>query len=363
MRRHGIARLFVLAVALAALPAMSLAIEEQSLLTSDGTVHVVRAGRVVDLGIQDATLSPEDIVIEWASRAQDGTLSVSIIPGTESRGDKRGLQAAFDEQTQTLLLLWTEDISAFSEIRVGVRHAGVWTNSGLLPNQGISRAFNPQMRVTHQAVSYLDEQDAPVSKTSSILSIIWWEEAQFGQARLASLFLDENAFDPASLSIYDLPVLTGSVGDVSYEGIPSGAYLFPSLQADGLTGAFLISYADLHAQRHKVVRVQFPEDQGKPSEAGNLKWQRRHIPIVGIASSGPIARHAPTMPANAPAEVSVGTSIGSGYLPTLYWRDGDFLKYSRLESAEWAAVRSIAIDAVMTYEKALALVTGMGGRN
>ncbi len=157
MRRHGIARLFVLAVALAGLPAMSLAIEEQSLLTADGTLHVVRAGRVVDLGIQDAALSPEDIVIEWASRAQDGTLSVSIIPGTESRGDKRGLQAAFDEQTQTLLLLWTEDISAFSEIRVAVRHAGVWTNSGLLPNQGISRAFNPQMGVTHQAVSYLDE--------------------------------------------------------------------------------------------------------------------------------------------------------------------------------------------------------------
>jgi hypothetical protein len=362
MRRHGLGRIFVLAAALAALPALSLAIEEQSLLTSDGTVHVVRAGRVVDLGIQDASLSPEDVVIEWASRAQDGTLSVEIIPGTESRGGKRGLQAAFDEQTQTLLLLWTEDISAFSEIRVGVLHAGVWTNAGLLPNQGISRAFNPQMRVTHQAVKYLDDQDVEVSKTSSILSILWWEEAQHGQARLATLFLDENAFDPASLSIYDLPVLTGGGGEVSYEGVPSGAYLFPSLQPDGLSGAFLVSYADLHDQRHKVVRVQFPEDQGKPSEAGNLKWKRRHIPIVGIASSGPVSRMTPIVAQNAGAELSVGTSIGSGYMPTLYWREGDFLKYSRLEGADWGAVRSIAIDASMPYERALELVTGMGER-
>lgn len=363
MRRYGLGRLFVLAAALVALPGLSLALEEQSLLTADGTVHVVRAGRVIDLGIQDATLSPEDIVIEWASRAQDGTLSVSILPGTVSRGTKRGLQAAFDEQTQTFLLLWTEDVSAFSEIRVGVLHGDVWTNAGLLPNQGISRAFNPQMRVTHQAVSYLNDQDVPVSKTSSILSIIWWEEAQYGQARLATLFLDENTFDPASLAMYDLPVLTGGGGsEVSYEGIPSGAYLFPSLQTDGLSGAFLISYADLHEQRHKVLRVQFPEDQGKPSEVGNLKWKRRHIPIVGIGSSGPISRMTPMIASNAGAELSVGTLIGSGYLPTLYWRDGDILKYSRLEGADWAAVRSIAIDSSMTFERALELVTGMGER-
>ncbi len=361
MQRHGLARFLVLAAALIALPALALALEEQSLLTADGTLHVLRSGRVVDLGIQDATLSPEDVVIEWVSRAQDGTLSAGVIPGTVSRGAKRGLQAAFDEQTHALLLLWTEDISAFSQIRVGVLHDGVWTNSGLLPNQGISRAFNPQMRVTHQSVSYLDEHDTPISKTSSILSILWWEEAQYGQARLATLFLDENAFDPASLSMYDLPVLTGGGGEVSYDDIPPGAYLFPSLQADGLSGGLLVSYADLHDQRHKVVRVQFPDDHGKPSEAGNLKWQRRHIPIVGIASSGPIAR-TPTMTINADAEISVGTSIGSGYLPTLYWRDGDFLKYSRLEGADWAPVRSIAIDAAMTYEKALELVTGMGAR-
>ena len=239
----------------------------------------------------------------------------------------------------------------------------MWTNSSLLPNLGISRAFNPQMRVTHQTVRYLDEQDAPVSKTSSILSIIWWEEAQYGQARLASLFLDENAFDPANLSIYDLPVLTGGGSGEMSDEIPSGAYLFPSLQADGLTGAFLISFADSPTRGTRSCESR-SRTTTETFRAGKPQVEAAPHPDRGHRELRPIARSdAATAPGRDEAETPVGTSIGSGYGPTFHWRDGDLLKYSRLEGAEWAAVRSIAIDAVMTYEKALALVTGMGTRN
>jgi hypothetical protein len=354
-----------LLVALAAvLPGVALGLSEQSLLTADGTLHVVPTGSAVDLGLQDVALDPDNTLIEWSGRAQDGTVSTAIIPGTDSHSAKTGLQIAFDDQTQTLLLLWTENISAMSQIRVGVLHGGVWTNSGLLPNQGISRAYNPQMRISHYPISYVDGNDQTVSKTSSLLSIIWWEEAQWGQARLATLFLDEGDFDPAGLAIYDLPALAGDDGgDASYDGVPSGAYLFPSLQPDGLSGALLASFADLHDQRHKIVRIQFPSDQGKPSEQGNLKWQRRHIPIVGVATQGPIARMTPILAAGPGAGPVVGTSIGAGYHPTLYWRDGDVLKYTRLDETDWTPVRSIAIGDGMPYDRALSLVVGMGERN
>jgi hypothetical protein len=354
----------LIAAALAVLPGVALGYSEKSLLTADGTLHVVRIGSAVELGLQDVALDPDNTLIDWSARAQDGTVSTAIIPGTDSHSSKQGLQIAFDDQTQTLLLLWTENISAMSQIRVGVLHGGVWTNSGLLPNQGISRAYNPEMRISHYPVSYLDENDQPVSKTSSLLSIIWWEEAQYGQARLATLFLDEEDFDPQSLAIYDLPTLSGDDGsDTSSEGIPSGAYLFPSLQPDGLSGAILASFADLHEERHKIVRIQFPSDQGKPSEAGNLKWQRRHIPIVGVAAQGPISRMTPILAAGPGSGPAVETSIGVGYRPTLYWRDGDSLKYTRLGDTDWTPVRSIAIDDSMPYERALSLVVGMAERN
>ena len=361
MRIRAFLRASLAAAALAVVPAWALALEEQSLLTPDGTLHVLRAGRAVDLGIDG--VSPETILIEHATRAQDGATTLSILPGSESYQEKRGLQLGYDEQTGALLLLWTEDISAYSHIRIGVLRDGVWTNSPLLPSQGISRAFNPEMRITHQRVTYLDEDDAVVAKTSSIVSVVWWEEAAAYQARFAVLFLDQAAFDPANLAVYDLPVLTGGAGATQYGDVPSGAYMYPSLQADGLSGALLASYADLQAGSHRVLSIRFPDFQGKPSEEGNAEWKRRHIPIVGIVSGGPLADMTPRLPPGAKREKGVGTSIGSGYRPTLYWLDESSLKYTRLGASAWEPVRSIAIDETMTYERALELVVGMGSRN
>ncbi len=218
------------------------------------------------------------------------------------------------------------------------------------------------MRVTHQRVTYLDANDAVVAKTSSIVSVVWWEEATSFQARLAALFLDETAFDPANLAVYDLPTLTGGIGGATYGEVPSGAYLYPKLQADGLSGAILASYADLHDDRHRVVQIRFPDFQGKPSEEGNADWKRRHTPIVGIAADGPIARMAPRlMPHN--RDKGVGTSIGGGYKPTMYWLEEGSLKYTRLGAGEWEPVRGVTIDESMTYDRALALVIGMGSRH
>lgn len=358
MRRHGLLPRLLL-VALVVLGAAYAAAQEQSLLTTDGTLHVVRTGRAIDLGITDTTIPPSSYVIDWTSRAQDGTLATAILPNSISTNPKKDLQIAFDDETGTLLLLWTEDLG-YSEVHVGVLRNGTWTNSGLLPSQGISRAYNPRMEIAHQTVTYLDDKDTPVGKTSSILSIVWWEEALIGQARFASLFLDEGSFDPSGMAIYDLPVLSGGGGAVSYDGIPSGAYAFPSLQADGLTGAVLVSFADLHSQTQKVGRIEFPRDFGKPSDPASISWKRRHIPIYGIAAEGPIARMTPNA---ADAPEGVGTSIGYGYRPTLYWYDGSGLNFTRLGATDWSPVRSIPIDDTMTYEKALGLVKGMGQRN
>jgi hypothetical protein len=359
MRR---ALLSLAAFALLALPAASRA-EEHALLTANGTFHTITSGRAVDLGVESQAQSPENNVLEWVSQTSDGAISSTIIPGTDSSSVKRGIQAAFDEQTQTLVLMWTEDYSGYTQVRIGVLREGAWTNSGLLPSQGISKAFNPEMVISHQPVFHVDDQNNQVWTTRSTLSIVWWEEAQVGQARFATLALDENQFDPRDLDVYDLPGLLGTSGDVSYDGVPSGAYLFPSLQADGLGGGLVVAFADLHDQLQKVVKISFPEDQGKPSDSTSVQWKRRHIPIVGVASSGPIARMTPMLALNALPDLAVGTSIGSGYRPTLYWRDGASLNYTRLDGADWAPVRSIPIDDAMTWDKALALVVGMGQRN
>jgi hypothetical protein len=360
MRRPAFLWIFLSAAALVASRGVCTALEEVSLLTSDGTLHVVRSGTALELGIVEGGIAPQENLIDWTSRAQSGTVTTAVLPDTISFDDKHGLSLAFDEQTATLLLLWTEDISAFSQIRVGVLHGGTWTNTMLFPSTGISRANNPKMLVTHRKATYLDEHDKEITKTSSILSVVWWEEAESAQARYATLFLDETAFDPTALTIYDLPALVGTTGTGSYGDLPSGAYLYPSLQADGLSGSVLVSFTDLQDQKFKVVRVDFPTDRGKPSDPTSVNWKRRHIPIVGVTMVGPMARSAPSAHET---RDGIRTTIGVGYRPTLSWGDASSLKYTRLDGADWAPVHSIAIDDKMTWDRALALVTGMGERN
>jgi hypothetical protein len=167
--RHGRIRLGMLLAALLALPAIGLAFEEQSLLTPDGSLHTVRAGKAIDLGITGLTPSPDSFVVDWSARAQDGTVQTAIIPGTISYQEKRGLQLTYDEATGKLVLIWIEEVSAYSHVRVGVLQDGVWTNSPLMPTQGISRAYNPQVTLVHIPVSWLDEKDQPVTATCSLV--------------------------------------------------------------------------------------------------------------------------------------------------------------------------------------------------
>jgi hypothetical protein len=362
MRRRALLPSLLLAAAAALLPGVASALEEVSLLTSDGTLHDVRSGTALELGVVDPSISPTAYLIDWTSRAQDGTVTMAILPDTVSYFKKHGLDLAYDDQTSTLLLLWTEDISAYSQIRIGVLANGAWTNSMLVPSSGISQAVNPQMIVTHQNVTYLDQNGATQTKTSSILSIVWWEFAETAKARYASLFLDEGDFSTSALSISDVPAMTGGGGATSTAGVPSGAYLYPTLQADGLSGAILLAYADMNVQRERVVRIDFPVDWGNPYSPTSMNWKRRHIPIVGVAMDGPVAREAPEVAAT---HDGVHTIIGRGYRPTLSWGDaaGDTLQYVRLDTTDWGPVRSIAISDQITYDQALNLVVGMAQRN
>ena len=52
--------------------------EEKSLLAADGTLYEVRAGLAADLGIAGSDLEPDDFVIEWAARRQDGTIRMLV---------------------------------------------------------------------------------------------------------------------------------------------------------------------------------------------------------------------------------------------------------------------------------------------
>jgi hypothetical protein len=355
MTRRFSLRSLLVAAAFVAGVAMPAAAEEKSLLAADGTLYEVHSGLAADLGLAEG-LSPDDYVIEWTAREQDGSVHVGLVPGTQNGNVKRNLDLAFDEPSGSLLLLWKEELVPLSLLQLGVLRDGAWKTSVLLPNLGFSKAYNPQMRLSHSTVRWTGADGQPVERSRSILSIVWWEESQYAQARYAPIFLDEENFDFGNVAVYDLPVLAGGGGPTAYDDIPPAAYVFPSLHSDGPSGAILASFADLNGRKNKVVKITFPTELGAPDES-NVTWMRRHIPIVGVVGESPLAPTAPIRIA------SMGTALGTGYRPTFYWRDGDRVLYTRFDGHDWASVKAIPLSDTMSYERALALVIGMAASN
>ena len=290
-----------------------------------------------------------------STKAQDGSVAGGVIPGAASTSPKTSLDLTVDEPTGTFVVLWREENSVLNKIRLAFARGGSWTLVDLLPNSGFPHAYNPQMLLTHESIQAVDQNGAAVTKNRSVLSLIWWEEAGLAQARYTAFFLDE-AIDPSDVTIYNLPELVNDQGPTSLQDIPHGAYAYPSLQSEGPGGAILASFADLHSNKQYVVRVSYPTNLGKASP-DNLTWQRRRIPVVGIASLGPIA----SVPQFGAA--SIKTIIGSSYKPSLYWQDDTGFHYVRYDGSAWSAVKTITLVDGMTYEKAVGLVEGMAQRN
>ena len=327
---------------------------EKSLLTPDGTLYVVQAGTAADLGVAGSNILPSDFIIEWTARRQDGTVEVGIIPGTANRNAKRDLDLTYEEDSGALVLLWSEYFSYLNQIHLAILRQGTWETVALAPNLGMPRAFNPRMLLSHHAARYELEDGRQVTASRPLLSIIWWEEAARAQARYAPIFLDED-LNAQDLKVYDLPALVGQ--DTPAGGAaPLRSHMFPALQSEGLGGAVLATFSDLGRQKQFVVKITFPDNLGRPG-SDNLTWQRRRIPVVGIMLDSPLS------PLPEMNDLSIGTIIGAGYKPTLYWQDRDTVRYIRFDGRVWAATRSIALGEQMSYERAVRLIEEMARRN
>jgi hypothetical protein len=329
--------------------------EEKSLLAPDGTLYTVASGHASELGLV-GNIIPTDNVIAWSLRRQDGSVEHGLVPDTVGQSLKRNLELAYDEPSGSLVLLFKEDLTVLNILRLGVFKNGDWKLTNLLPNLGFAHAYNPQILLSHQTVTMQDDKGNPLSQMRTILSVIWWEEAQYSQARYAPIFLDEVS-GASDVAVYDLPALVGGGGGATSSGSrPATAYMYPSLQVEGISGEILASFADLSADRHYVIRIRYPDNLGKPGP-DNLTWQRRRIPVVGVASDEPIPDQVPIV------LESIKTVVGASYRPTLVWSTGGAVGYTRFDGRKWSPAITIPLTESMTYDKAFRLVQEMATRN
>ena len=237
--------------------------------TPDGTLYEVAHGHGRRSSAStDVGLDPDDYVIEWSSRAQDGTQQpAASCRARRNSNPKTSLDLTVDEPTGSLVRAVARrgsDPRTRSD-RSRSRATGDWTLADLLPNIGFPHAYNPQMLLSHQTVHSIDDNGQDVSTNRSILSVIWWEEARYAQARYAPDLPRRRRSTPAAVKVYDLPTSSAAAGrHVASGTFRAAAYMYPALQLEGPGGAVLASFRGPRP-RQAVRRPHHVPDRPRPA--------------------------------------------------------------------------------------------------
>ena len=362
MKSRSAARL-LLAAAFAASTALALlapgrADAANAVLSKDGTLYevfVTSYGSVVSgAGSQDSTLP----VVAVRTTPSGGTPTVEIVSGTVDAYDKYGESIEFDETTQTVFVVYSRQMGFFGDMHVAIRRGG-WFEGRFLPNPGLYVSMNPRLVVTRQTYIDVDDFGAPVTKTRSILSIVWWEESSASQARYAAVFIEDGALNLDDVAAYNLNEMTGSVAATDARGLPASSYMFPTVQRDpSSNGGVFVSYANLATRTQQVLRLGFPDDfrqtgNTTTTTSSGRTANARHTPIGRGWAESPI----PAL-IDLPYTQPVFTIVSPSGRPTFWWVKGGNLAYLRGDSVSKPAV-VVPLRPDFPLDRAVAVVRDM----
>ncbi len=343
-----------LAAGLAALPEAVSA--SSAVLAKDGTLYEVfptTYGAVVGAMADPNANLP---ILALRTTPSGGTPTLQVVEGTLD-GDVEGSESIeFEEETQTVFLVFTKQQSLYRGVTVSLLQGGLWSTQQLLPAPGYTLAMNPKMVLSRQ--KYIDTASpnpaAWAEKWRSVVSVVWWEEGAISQAKYAALFVEDGALNRDFITSYNLNDLSGVSGSTSAAGLAPSTYRFPGVQRDYAgDGGVLVSFANLTTQRQTVGSIAFIS-----------------MPIAGPGISGPIAysRHRPifqtmgdgSLPGDGARQAaSLGTIISPSGISTFWWIDGSTMKVLPGTAAKGAAPLSMPIRPDFSADKALAVIREM----
>jgi hypothetical protein len=290
-----------------------------------------------------------------------GAPTTELVAGTNYGYDSLGEQIEFDETTQTVFVVYTRLRGFFTDVHVAIRRSGQWAEGAFLPNPGLYVSMNAKLVVTRQTYLDLNDMGNAVSKSRSILSIVWWEESAAVQARYAAVFIEDGALQLNDIVAYDLNGMTGVGGATDTTGLPQSSYMYPAVQRDlSSNGGIFVSFANLATHTQQVLRVGFPDDYTQPAAPTGTTTGRtanaRHTPIGRGYTESQIPSGI-----DLPFMVSVGTILSPAGMPTYYWSTSSSFFYLRSDAVSQPAV-AIPLRPDFGLDRALSVVRDMAER-
>ena len=331
------------------------ALAGSAVLTKSGTLYEVYPATYGQVSGDATAMNAGLPVLALRTTPSGGTPTVQVVEGTLDSDVEGSESIEFEEETQTVFLVYTKEQSLFKGVIVSLLRDGAWSAQLLLPTSGFTLGMNPKMVLTRQ--QYIDASpDDPaqtVTKWRSIISVTWWEEGSLSQAKYSALFIEDGALNRDAISSYNLNDLAGAAGPTSEVGLDPSSYSFPAVQRGySGDGSVLISFADLATQRQTVLSIAFQSspDPG-PGVSGRVAYSR-HRPIVAMLKTR-------DLPDRIRIPYSVGTVISPDGNLTFWWIDGSTMKVLPATAAIDAPPITIPIRPDFSVEKALNLVREM----
>ena len=329
-----------------------------AVLAKDGTLYEVFPAAYGDVITGANAIDANLRVLALRTTPPGGQPAVEVVGGTVSEFYKLESSIEFDEATQSIFIVYTRVRGFFSDVQVTIRHDGSWIDGSFLPNPGLYISVSPQLLVTRQTYTDADADGQPVTKSRTILSIVWWEESGAAQARYAAVFIEDGSLRLDDVTAWNLNELNGAAGPTDNSGLPVSSYAHPGLQRDaGANGGVLVSFANLATRTQQVIRLAFPDDLPKlvPPDAltaaQRTSFARGHTPIGRSFTETNIPRRI-----DLPFQTAVGTIISPAGVPTFYWNSDTSLSYLRGDST---AIVTIPFRPDFSVDRALAVMKDM----
>lgn len=344
-----------LAAGLAALPQAASA--ASAVLAKDGTLYEVFSTTYGALpGPAVGGPNANSPVLALRVTPSGGAPTFQIVDGTIDEETEGSASIEFEEETQTLFVVFTKKQSLYRGVTVTLLQNGAWSTQQLSPTPGYTLAMNPKMVLTRQ--KYLDTT-APdptdwTEKWRSIVSVVWWEEGALSQAKYAVLFVEDGVLNRDFIASYNLNDLAGIPGSTPSAGLAPATYRFPAVQRDYAgDGGVLVSFANLATQRQTVGSISFAAAPIAGPGIGGPIANSRHRPIFRTMGDG-------SLPGNGARQAaSLGTIISPSGASTFWWIDGSTIKVLPGTAANDAAPLSMPIRPDFSADKALAVIREM----
>jgi hypothetical protein len=329
-----------------------------AVLAKDGTLYEVFPAAYGDVipgaNATDATLR----VLALRTTPPGGLPTVEVVGGTVNDFFKLEASIEFDDATQTVFIIYSRVRGFFSDVQVSIRRDRTWIDGSFLPNPGLYISVSPQLLVTRQTYTDTDADGQPVTKSRSILSIVWWEESGSAQARYAAVFIEDGNLRLDDVTAWNLNELNGAAGPTDNSNLPLSSYVHPGVQRDpGTNGGVLVSFANLAVGKQQVIRLAFPDDLPKLvppdglTSAQRTSFMRGHSPIGRSFTETLLPRQI-----DLPYQVQVGTIISPEGVPTFYWSSDTNLSYLRGGSS---TIVTVPVRPDFPVDRALAVVKDM----